>query len=38
MVFRRSRGLPGAGHRALYVIVDLSNGTHFQQMRNLGQQ
>jgi hypothetical protein len=35
--FRRGRGCLGAGRRALYVILDLSNGTHFQQMRNLGQ-
>jgi hypothetical protein len=36
--FRCRRGLAGAGRRALYVVVDLSYGTHFQQMRNLGQQ
>jgi len=32
------RRVSGTRGRALYVIVDLSNGTHFQQMRNLGQQ
>jgi len=37
MVFRRSRNVAGAGRRSVYVIVDLSNGTDFQQMRNLGQ-
>jgi hypothetical protein len=28
--FRARRGISGAGRRALYVIVDLTYGTHFQ--------